>query len=152
VHSLVLIHSRCYKATRAKNPHPPPEPACSYMYPPASAVTATRTHTLSPEATLQQGHYSCSAREEPRVCTAASSFRAEWLQPVARSTDCRTLMTCYLPRRAPINGLRNSRGLGSATISSGWARSNRSLLTQTHSSSAIPRFGCSLPPCVSFHC
>ena len=128
---------------------------------PAVTLLHQRSPRLEPTPRRLRPKYSCSAREEPaRVCTAASSFRAEWLQPVARSTDCRTLKTCYLPRRAPINGLRNIVGAPAyvphVCVPHHFIKKIGSqppvALTLTHSSPAIPSSGCSLPLCVSFHC
>ena len=59
-----------------------------------------------------------------------------------------TLMTCYLPRRAPINGFRNriagAPAVPHCEITVGSRRTGCSNSHRFYSSPAVPRFGCSL--------
>ena len=57
------------------------------------------------------------------------------------------LTTCYLPRRAPVNGFRNTRGAPAVPHHFERVGSRRTGCSNSHrfSSPAIPRLGCSLP-------
>ena len=125
--------------------HRPPEPACACLVP------ALR---LEPAPRRLRPHCSCPAREEPRVCTAASSFRAEWLQPVPRPTDCRTLDDVLRATEGAYQRITESRGAPAVPHHFERVGSRRTGCSNSHrfSSPAFPRFGCSLLLCVSFHC
>ena len=132
----VLMTGRRYRARARSLAHRPP------------------ARRLEPAPRRLRPHCSCPAREEPRVCTAASSFRAEWLQPVPRPTDCRTLDDVLRATEGAYQRITESRGAPAVPHHFGRVGSRRTGCSNSHrfSSPAIPRLGCSLLLCVSFHC
>ncbi len=104
---------------------------------------------MCPDPRRLRPHCSCPAREEPRVCTAASSFRAEWLQPVPRPTDCRTLDDVLRATEGAYQRITESRGAPAVPHCETTLGSRRTGCSNSHrfSSPAFPRLGCSLPLC-----